>query len=801
SGPPPRNWKGIGIAMLVIVVVLSSVIASVILLTPDETKTPRKSRLSIENLNSEEFQVLDPKPTWINDEDVILQTTEGHVIQKNIKTGQAVVLVDNSTFCPLKIREKTKAPPRKGVSFTYIFSPHQLTLKATKFQVSPDLKYVLLAYNVQQVFRYSFLASYAVYNIRTREVSDLNPPEVQRTALQYAAWGPQGNQLLACEFLYVFENNIYYQHEVAGSALRLTSSGRDGVVLNGIPDWLYEEEVLQSHVALWWSSDGARLAYLTINDSSVPNMELPQFLGSLYPASKHYPYPKAGQPIAEVKLCVVNLYGPAHTLELVPPDTFRFREYYISMVMWVSSTRLAVRWLNRAQNSSILAFCEATTGACAEKHKITTDAWIIKKGRLEPEVSEQMFSFFLDIIAQQVLTGPLFLFSELQLLPRPEWLVPPPRSLLYHNAIIIILITFISRYFLSTEDAPRKRHLYSVETTGIFNRVCVTCGQLPNCSFFHVQFSPNQTYFMLHCRGPGFPRITIHRTADPSDYYILEDNQKLRNVTENKHLPNIEYESLRVDGFDLPIKLSLPDDYQEKLQPLLLIVEGAPGSQSVTEEFSLCWDTVLVSSFGAIVARLDGRGTGHQGLRLLHEVNRKLGSLEVKDHVAALEWLLQLPYVDQRRIGIYGKGYGGYLTLKLLAATDRLFKCGVAVSPVTDFKLYASAFSERHLGLPSREDTAYTVSLPLKALSTVENEPMFCIKAAALTSVHFQHTAELLNRLIKADANFTTQIYPDENHEFVSEWNVDHLQRTVLSYFRHCFQGHKRRRSEPEDED
>ncbi|XP_064408382.1 inactive dipeptidyl peptidase 10 [Latimeria chalumnae] len=683
SGPPPRNWKGIGIAMLVIVVVLSSVIASVILLTPDETKTPRKSRLSIENLNSEEFQVLDPKPTWINDEDVILQTTEGHVIQKNIKTGQAVVLVDNSTF---------------------------LTLKATKFQVSPDLKYVLLAYNVQQVFRYSFLASYAVYNIRTREVSDLNPPEVQRTALQYAAWGPQGNQLV-----FVFENNIYYQHEVAGSALRLTSSGRDGVVLNGIPDWLYEEEVLQSHVALWWSSDGARLAYLTINDSSVPNMELPQFLGSLYPASKHYPYPKAGQPIAEVKLCVVNLYGPAHTLELVPPDTFRFREYYISMVMWVSSTRLAVRWLNRAQNSSILAFCEATTGACAEKHKITTDAWIIKQQE-ELLFSQDGNTMFLSVPVKQGARGE---FLHIAMVTLQSSAAPSASRFLTSGNWDVAGITMYDEenrkiYFLSTEDAPRKRHLYrlvdslrkSVETTGIFNRVCVTCGQLPNCSFFHVQFSPNQTYFMLHCR----------------DYYILEDNQKLRNVTENKHLPNIEYESLRVDGFDLPIKLSLPDDYQEKLQPLLLIVEGAPGSQSVTEEFSLCWDTVLVSSFGAIVARLDGRGTGHQGLRLLHEVNRKLGSLEVKDHVAALEWLLQLPYVDQRRIGIYGKGYGGYLTLKLLAATDRLFKCGVAVSPVTDFKLYASAFSERHLGLPSREDTAYTVASLLEDAEKLRNE-------------------------------------------------------------------------------
>ncbi|XP_029450555.1 inactive dipeptidyl peptidase 10-like [Rhinatrema bivittatum] len=234
-------------------------------------------------------------------------------------------------------------------------------MKAVHFQVSRDLQNVLLAYNVEQVFRFSFTASYAVYNIATREILELKSPESNLSILQYAAWGPHGSQLL-----FIFNNNIYYQHEATSQPLCLTSSGSQGVILHGLSDWLYEEMILKRYPAHWWSLDGARLAYITINNSHVPAMELPHFLGSTYPASKRYAYSKAGQPIPLVKLFVVNLYGPAHTLELLPPDTFRYKEYFITMVKWFANTRLAVRWLNRAQNSSILTFCEATTGACTQ---------------------------------------------------------------------------------------------------------------------------------------------------------------------------------------------------------------------------------------------------------------------------------------------------------------------------------------------------------------------------------------------------------------------------------------------------
>ncbi|KAF3842710.1 hypothetical protein F7725_001559 [Dissostichus mawsoni] len=138
-----------------------------------------------------------------------------------------------------------------------------------------------------QVYQHSFFASYLIYNLYTREVRELNPPEVSDSVLQFASWGVQGQQLL-----YIFENNIYYQADVQSSSWRLTSSGQEGVIFNGITDWLYEEEVLLSQAAHWWSPDSSRLAYLTINDSLVPNMLLPRFTGSLYPRGAEYPYPK-----------------------------------------------------------------------------------------------------------------------------------------------------------------------------------------------------------------------------------------------------------------------------------------------------------------------------------------------------------------------------------------------------------------------------------------------------------------------------------------------------------------------------
>uniref|UniRef100_A0AAX7UGC7 Dipeptidyl-peptidase 6b n=1 Tax=Astatotilapia calliptera TaxID=8154 RepID=A0AAX7UGC7_ASTCA len=479
-----------------------------------------------------------------------------------------------------------------------------------------------------QVFSQSFTASYAIYSVANGDLLELSPPEGQKAALQYASWGPQGNQLA-----FVFDGDIYYKPSVTSEPLRLTSTDQEQYVVNGLSDWTYEEEVLLQYATHWWSVDGARLAYLSINNSVTPVMEIPHFLGGLYPSNVLFPYPKAGSSIPSVSLFVVNLYGPAHTLEMMPPDSLRARDNYISMVTWISSTRLAVRWLNRAQNQSVLCVCEATTGACSE------------------------------------VSG---------------------------------------------------HHLFHISNLSTF--------------------------------------------SDGSVFYtILPAKQGARG--EFRHIAGLAISPHLLILF------------------LLLFRDGIPGSQSVTEEFALDWPQVFSSMHNVALARVDGRSGVGRGQKTTAVDPRKLGSMRVKDYLAVIELLMQLPYIDDRRMALYGKAFGGYLTLKMLAATDKLFQCSAAVAPITDFRLYSAAFSERYLGLPAKEE--HTASM-LEEVNKLKDENFLILHGTADARVHFQHSAELLSRLVKVEANYSLQLYPDEGHILREPRSIKHFQRTVVNYLQTC---------------
>ncbi|KAJ8012418.1 hypothetical protein DPEC_G00042550 [Dallia pectoralis] len=736
---PDRNWKGIAISLLVIAGVLSLIGLSIILLSKYDGPKSSGTHLTLDDLFVREFQEHDPDAKWLNDEEIIFRTWDGDVVIANTQNNETNILLKNTTFA---------------------------TFKASKFAVSPDRNFVLLGYDVKQVYRHSFLASYLIYNLHTREVRELNPPEVFDSVLQFASWGVRAQQLV-----YIFENNIYYQTDVKSSSWRLTSSGQEGKVFNGITDWLYEEEVLHSHVGHWWSPDGSRLAYLTLNDTLVPNMFLPHFTGSLYPRGQQYPYPKVGQVNPTVKLYAITLDGGFQTTELEPPNSFEKSDFYITMIKWVTEDKITVRWLNRAQNTSILSLCDVTMGTCVKNE--------------EPVFSKNGNTFFLTMAIKHGGRGS---FRHIAMIS----------DQLNGNEVNMRHLTSGS-----WEVSEMLAYDEMVDTVVLavhpFQRECLTCSLFkPQCSYYNAILSPDYQYVLLNCKGPGVPITTLHKISDMSKHETLEKNNVLRDALTYRNIPRRDIRTLQINNFGVIIltnchgnkawmMLTLPIDFDEATEhPLLLIVDSAPGGQAVNDRFVLDWDSVLVSSDNIIVARLDGRGSGFLGQRVLHEVHQRLGTVEVQDQIAAVEILTKLPYIDRNKVAVYGKAYGGFLSSLLLLSFGSLFKCGVAVAPVTDWRLYGSAFTERYFGFPVKDERKYQISSLVPHNTSTGHLKILIVHGTADATVHFQHSAELVKLLSTSNINYTLQIFPDEGHNIDSSRH--YMLNSIITFFRECFQ-------------
>ncbi|KAJ0171534.1 hypothetical protein K1T71_013084 [Dendrolimus kikuchii] len=727
-------------------------------------------------------------------------------------------------------------------------------LEPASFSVSADRRFLLLAQNIRKLHRHSYLARYTVYDILTTESYPLTPlPDevgggviTEGPFLLLAAWTPKGHGLIT-----VKDYDIYYRPAPRSSTgYRVTESGVPGTIHNGVPDWLYEEEILDSRSALWMSADGHMVLYATFNDSLVHEQKYPWYGAALdtddpsktYPEIRSVRYPKPGTNNPTVALTVADIADPKHirVRHLTPPKVIiEEGDYYFTSAQWVSLTEVCVVWLTRTQNLSVVSVCKSPMWYCQEVYRISsgTDGWV--ESAPAPLWSAGGGAL---VTLAPVRDGPAGLFRHIV---RTEHNAHGPRALpLTHGSFDVVRLLAWDHgnqhiYYLGIpEGKPGQQHLYRVSSEaprpGSPQKLpyCVTCNSqvsqfyilvliscLPKdmmfkvdefncpkysmtlasmpqnlpCLYHEAYFSPSSAYFVLECLGPGVPTASLFRTALPEPRLLvhLENNTAVKERLSEIALPTPRTFSVQLSsGYAAKVRLLLPPGLREDevtKYPLVLKVHGAPGTQLVTERWTLNWGS-LAAGAGAVLASVDARGAGGRGLGAHHTLHRRLGTVELQDQLEVAEYLRDsLHFIDARRVAVWGQSHGGFLAALALASPLNVFHCGIALTPIVRWRYYASAYAERYMGFPNATGNyrGYADADVTKQAAALHDKMLLLVHGTADDNVHIQQTMALARALGEQGSMFRQQIYPDEGHTL--EGVRRHLYRTMSSFFDDCF--------------
>ncbi|XP_032880048.1 dipeptidyl peptidase 4-like isoform X1 [Amblyraja radiata] len=690
---------------------------------------------------------------WISESEY-LHTSKGNQILYNVETDESRIFMHNTTF------EEAKA-----------------FLSA----VSADAKYVLLESNRTKQWRHSFTASYSIYNLTN---SNFVKNAFLNHQIQNIKWAPVGHKLV-----YVWNYNIYFKADPGSTAEVLTTDGKKDTIYNGIPDWVYEEEMLSTNNALWWSPNGKFLAYGQYNDTETEVIEYSFYGDGQYPETVSIPYPKAGSNNPTARLFVVDT-ETFMTTELPAPEEVK-PSYYLSVITWVTDNRIAVQWMERRQNYSVLTICdvkENNTWTCQKEQQFaekSTTGWIGAFHPSDPFFTRDGTSFF------KVLSDVSGYKHIHKVAGNPLKSTPVTKG--KWEVIQILYLTDSTLYYISNEykGYPGQRNVYKVNIgADSQNPQCITCELMTErCQYYSAYFSTNGKYYLLSCYGPGVPTFGIYNASDDTVISILEDNKDLEENLKNIQMPTKILKSLPLDGTNYWYQMILPPHFDEtKKYPLLIDVYGGPNSQKADARFSIGWATYLASTEGIIVASFDGRGSGYQGDKIMHAIYRRLGTYEVEDQIRATRKFIEMGFIDETRIAIWGWSYGGYVTSMVLGAGSRVFKCGIAVAPVSNWTYYDSIYTERYMGYPTKEDNLqfYKNSTVMERAEKFRLVDYLLIHGTADDNVHFQQSAHISEALVDKEVDFQAMWYTDKDHSLGGA-AYNHLYIHMSHFLQQCF--------------
>ncbi|GAB6023350.1 Inactive dipeptidyl peptidase 10 [Chamberlinius hualienensis] len=678
-----RNWRGIGIALLVIIAVCSLIFTAVVLLTPSDGGPRFKGeRFNLDDIVGINFIPADLQLTWISTTELLYKSSDGSLVLYDVENGNQTALLSTELFRRLDVEY---------------------------WKLSPDRMYLLLACGVQKVRKHSFTASYLIYDIYNNTEKPLThaPLDVNHFRYRLAIWGSVGNAIF-----FVYKNNLYYKDSVNGNVKQLTTSNEDDdAILNGVPDWLYEMEILKTTEALWLSADGKYVCFATFNDTLVSDQYYEMYLDKedpnqshIYPLRKHIKYPKVGKTNPTVTLRVIDLSVRSKSfasVDVKPPLAIKDQlvimwDHYITAVGWASNTNLSVIWMNRRQNLSIVSICSPPLWICNESFRedMKQLGWV---DWYEPPIFNSDGKKYL--IRAAINDGNAGLFRQIVLNHVDD---RSSRTITMGKFEVTKILSYDDRnnliYFIAApENRPGERHLYKISTTANMvnaSGYCLTCQLGHDCLYNDVTISPMAQYYVLQCKGPLVPSVHIYNTSTNKRLKTLDTNDAIQRLISQRARP---YEkTFRVpidDNYDANVRLYLPPEFQEEetiQYPLVIYVDGSPGSQTVDQKFRVDFGTFITSNKSFIYGMIDGRGSGFQGEKRKFELYKRFGTVEVEDQINVITYLLQhLSFVDKRKVAIWGWSYGGYVTSRVMAAGDNAIKCGIAVAPITSWKFYS----------------------------------------------------------------------------------------------------------------
>lgn len=658
----------------------------------------------------------------------------------------------------------------KAVETLVDFSQLSPKIEVDDYSFSADEKKLLFTTNTEAIYRRSFRADYYVYDLPTKTLKAL----AEEGRQSYATFSPDGTKVA-----FVRDNNLFFSELATNKITQITNDGKFNAIINGSTDWVYEEE-LGFAQAFFWSPDSKKLAFYKFDESRVKEYNMQYWdEKQAYPVDYRFKYPKAGELNAIVNIFTYNL-ATAQTLKM---DIGTETDMYIPRVKWTyNSEILSIRRLNRLQNKLEVLHAEASTGK-------STLIWaeIDDNAYVDVEYADDLI--YLKNGTQFILTseqGGYKHFYLYDFTANSSKLVSQITNGNWEVADFVGINENVKPnliYFTSTEDSPLERHFYSITLDGKKkNKISTEKGTNT------VNMSPDFSHYILFNTSAKNPmKVSIFKTDKNELKSVREDNAELRKQIENFGLMPKEFFKFQTkDNTTLHGYWIKPNDFDAtKKYPVLMFVYGGPASQSVKDAWSdgqLYYHHYLAQQ-GYLVACVDNRGTTARGSIFKKATYANLGKYEVQDQVEAANYIGSQSYVDKSRIGIWGWSYGGYMSSLCMTVGADTFKAGIAVAPVTTWRLYDSIYTERFLKKPDQNADGYDRNSPIMHADKLKGSYLL-IHGTGDDNVHFQNAVLFQNALIKAGKQFDSFYYPNRNHGIYGGNTRLHLYQMMTNFWK-----------------